>query len=293
MTVVGAGRRAPGVTVGAALARVRERLAATGVPAPEVDAALLVRHVLGLSASRLVTSAAEPLPPGAAERLEPLVARRAAREPLQLLLGSVGFRHLDLMVRPGVFLPRPETEVLAGEALARLPAGGLALEPCTGTGAVACALADEGDGVRVVATDCSPAAVALAGDNAARLQLDVTVRLGDLLAPVPQELRGSADVVVANPPYLAERELAALEPEVRDHDPVSALVSGPTGSEVVARLLDEGPPWLRPGGWLLLEVDSARAATTAAQARATGLNDVAVLPDLTGAPRVVLGRRPS
>lgn len=280
------------MTVADLLTNVRQMLATAGVPTPEIDAALLVRHALGLSATRLVTMAAEPVPHGFSQRLVPLVARRAGREPLQLLLGSVGFRHLQLEVRPGVFLPRPETEVLAGEALARLPAGGLALEPCTGTGAVACALADEGDGVRVVATDIAAAAVALARDNAARLHLDVTVLLGDLLAPVPQELRGTADVVVANPPYLAERELAALEPEVRDHDPVAALVSGPTGSEVVARFLDEGPAWLRPGGWLLLEVDSARAATTAAQARATGLTNVAVVPDLTGAPRVVLGRRP-
>jgi len=282
------------VTVAELLAQVRETLAAAGVPTPEVDAALLVRHALNLSATRLVTAAAEPLPPnGWSTRLAPLVARRAAREPLQLLLGSLGFRHLDLEVRPGVFLPRPETEVLAGEALARLPAGGLALEPCTGTGAVACALADEGDGVRVVATDRSPAAVALARDNAARLHLDVTVLLGDLLAPVPGELRGTADVLVANPPYLAERELADLEPEVRDHDPVAALVSGPTGLELVARLLDEGPAWLRPAGWLLLEVDTSRSGATAALARAAGLIEVAIARDLTGVDRVVLARRPS
>ena len=281
------------MTVGATLAQVRERLAAAGVPTPEVDAALLLRHILGWPAARLVTGAAAALPPGAVEELEPLVTRRAQRVPLQLLLGSVGFRHLDIAVAPGVFLPRPETEVLAGEALARLPAGGLALEPCTGSGAVACALADEGAAVRVIATDLSPTAVALARGNAARLHLEVTVLLGDLLMPVPAALRGSADVLVANPPYLAQHELPGLEPEVRDHDPVAALVSGPTGSETVARLLDEGPAWLRPGGWLLLEVDTSRAHATAALARGAGLADVAVVCDLTGAERVVLGRRPA
>lgn len=282
-----------GVTAGAALASVAVRLATAGVPTPQVDAGLLVRHVLGWSATRLVTGGATPLPADAVDTLDALVARRVAREPLQLLLGTVGFRHVELEVRTGVFVPRPETEVLAGEALARLPAGGLALEPCTGTGAIACALAAEGDGVRVIATDLSPAAVALAGANAGRLHLDVTVLLGDLLAPVPRELRGTADVLVANPPYLAERELAGLEPEVRDHDPVAALVAGPTGNETAARLLAEGPGWLRPGGWLLLEVDRARAATTAALARAAGLIEVAVVADLTGADRIVAGRRPS
>jgi release factor glutamine methyltransferase len=279
-------------TVVEAVCAVAARLEAAGVPAPAVDAALLARHVLDWSHTALVLRGGQPLPEDAAARLDELAARRTAREPLQLLLGTAGFRWVDLEVRPGVFVPRPETEVLAGEAVARLPADGVAVEPCTGSGAVACAIAQEVPGARVVATDVSPAAVDLARRNAGRLGVRVEVRLGDLLAPVAPGLRGMVDVLVSNPPYLADAELATLEPEVRDHDPRAALVAGPTGHEVTDRLIAAGGAWLRPGGWLLLETADTRARATARRAAAAGLTDVAVLPDLTGRDRVVVARRP-
>lgn len=269
-----------------------ERLAAAGVPTPGVDAELLVRHVTGWSRAVLLVRGADPFPASAVDRLEAFVTRRVAREPLQHLVGFVGFRHLDLLVRPGVFVPRPETEVLAGEAIARTPRGGVVVEPCTGTGAVACAVAAERVGVAVVATDVSPAAVALARENAARTGGDVTVLEGDLLAPVDPGLRGAVDVLVCNPPYLAAAEAGALEPEVRA-DPLAALVAGPTGHEVTDRLLAEAPGWLRPGGWLLLETDTSRAAETAERARRQGCADVAVVPDLTGRDRIVIARHPT
>lgn len=277
------------MTVRQAVGAVRERLAAAGVPTPDVDAALLVRHVLGLSAAGLVLGGGEPVGERAAARLDELAARRAAREPLQLITGSVGFRHLEVEVRPGVFIPRPETEVLAGEAIARVPPGGVVVEPCTGTGAVACAVASEAGPGTVVATDLSPEAVELAARNTARAGVAVTVLQGDLLAPVPAELRGRVDVLVCNPPYLASAEMARVEPEVR-HDPVAALVSGPTGDEVVDRLLAEAPGWLRRGGWVLVELDSGRAPAAAQRAAAAGYTDVAVLADLTGADRILVAR---
>lgn len=277
------------MTAGQALAAVRERLAAAGVPTPDVDATLLVRHVLGWSSAALIVDAAKPLSEQAAARLDALASRRAAREPLQLIIGLVGFRHLDLEVRPGVFIPRPETEVLAGEAIARVAPGGVVVEPCTGTGAVACAVAAEAGTGTVVATDISPAAVALATRNAARAGVEVTVLRGDLLAPVPARLRGQVDVLVCNPPYLATAELADVEPEVR-HDPPAALVSGPSGDEVVSRLLAEAPVWLRPGGWLLVELDPRRAPGACERAARLGYADVAVLADLTGTDRVLVGR---
>jgi release factor glutamine methyltransferase len=280
------------VTVGTVVRELAARLAAAGVPSPEADARLLVRAVLGWTGSRLVTDGTAALPAEAAARLAELGERRARREPLQLLVGSVGFRYLELEVRSGVFLPRPETEVVAGVAVAHLPPGGLAIEPCTGTGAIACALAQEVPGARVVATDRSGAAVALARANAARLGLaHVDVRQGDLLAPVPPALRGQVDVLVSNPPYLAEAELDGLEPEVRGHDPRDALVAGPTGHEVTDRLLAAAGAWLRPGGRLVLETADTRAAVTAERAGAAGLTEVAVLPDLTGRDRVVVARR--
>ncbi|HEY8339615.1 MAG TPA: peptide chain release factor N(5)-glutamine methyltransferase [Egibacteraceae bacterium] len=279
-------------TVGAAVRALRARLAAAGVPTPDVDAALLVGAVLGWSRSDLVLRAREPLPPAAAERLEALAARRAAREPLQLLLGSVGFRHLDLEVRPGVFVPRPETEVLVEQALARVPPGGVVVEPCTGSGAVAVAVAAESAAGTVVATDTSPAAVALARANARRAGVDVTVLHGDLFAPLDPALQGRVDVVVSNPPYLAADELAGLEPEVTEWDPPAALVAGPTGHEVVDRITAEAPRWLRPGGWLLLEVADVRGAATAERLRRAGFSAARVLPDLAGRPRVVEAQLP-
>ncbi|MPZ87649.1 MAG: peptide chain release factor N(5)-glutamine methyltransferase [Nitriliruptorales bacterium] len=282
----------PGVTVAGAVARLSRRLRTAGVPAAEIDASLLVRHILGWSAARLITDGDRYVPFEAVQRLEALAARRAAREPLQLLVGSVAFRYLDLGIRPGVFIPRPETEVLAGEAIERTPPGGVVLEPCTGSGAVACAVAHEAQPGTLVASDRSPRAVTLARSNAARAGLDVRVVQGDLLAPMPLRLRGMVDVLVSNPPYLATAELAGLEPEVRDHDPVEALVAGPTGHEVSDRLLSEGPAWLRPGGWLLIEVDERRAAESATRAEAAGLADADLVPDLAGRDRIVRARRP-
>lgn len=280
------------MTVGDALATTSDRLARAGVPSPDVDAELLIRHVTGWSRTRLVLDAQAPLSRAAAAQLEPVVRRRECREPLQLILGSVGFRYLDVEVRPGVFIPRPETEVLAGEAIQRVPQGGVVVEPCTGTGAIACSVALEAPVSQVVATDISSAAVDLAASNAARAGVDLRVVHGDLLAPVPQRLRGRVDVVVSNPPYLAAGELDAVEPEVARWDPVGALVAGPSGHEVTDQLIRESLAWLRPGGWLLLEVDASRAADVSARATAAGFQAARVLPDLTGADRIVAVRSP-
>ena len=274
-------------------ADLAERFRAAGVPTPAVDAELLVAHVAGWPRSRVRTHGGSELPAAAAAELEALAQRRCRREPLQLIVGSVGFRYLDIAVAPGVFIPRPETEILAGLAADHTPGGGVVVEPCTGTGAVACAVATEASPATVIATDLSLAACALAQRNAAGGGADVVVLHGDLLDPVPAALRGRVDVLVANPPYLAAAEMEGLEPEVTEHDPYEALVGGPTGSEVALRLVGEAPAWLAPGGWLLLEVDPARAEVTAAAMRVAGLVDVQIERDLTGAARFPLGRRPA
>lgn len=259
------------------------------MPAPRVDAELLVAFVLGWPRSRLRTGAHTALDEVSQARLEAAAGRRVAREPLQLIVGSLGFRHLDVEVRRGVFIPRPETEVLAGAAIARTPEGGVVVEPCTGTGAVACAVATEAHPVTVVATDISAEAVALAAHNAARNAAAVTVLHGDLLNPVPADLRGRVDVLVCNPPYLAAAEMDDLEPEVA-WDPPAALVSGPTGDEVVDRLIAEASGWLRGDGWLLMEVDVTRAQATAARLVAAGYCEVTVIADLAGRDRIVEAR---
>lgn len=283
------------MTVGEALATTTARLAAAGVPTPDVDARWLLTSVVGGRGggrgAKVRLDSRRRLDSQANARLTEYVTRRVQREPLQLILGSVGFRHLDLLVRPDVFIPRPETEVLAGMAITALPADGIVVEPCTGTGAIACAVASEASPRLVVATDTSAPAVQLARDNAARAGVAVDVRRGDLLDPVPADLRGQVDVLVANPPYLAAGELRGLEPEVVDWDPHDALVAGPTGHEVADRLIEQASEWLADGGWLLLEVDPARAAASIARMTAKGLTHASAHNDLTGAARIVAARK--
>ena len=280
-------------TLGTALAALTARLDEAGVPTPAVDAELLLAHVLGTSRTALKLDLHRRLDEASRWRIEALGARRARREPLQHLTGSVGFRRLDILVRPGVFIPRPETETLAELAIAVTPSGGIVVEPCTGTGAIACAVATEASPSTVIATDLSEDAVALARENAVRTgAAAVQVARGDLLDALPDTLRGEVDVLVSNPPYVADGELDELEPEVRDHDPRGALVSGPTGHEVSDRLIGLAMEWLKPGGRLLLEVADMRAQECAERAAAAGLAEAEALADLAGRPRFVRARRP-
>lgn len=252
---------------------VAERLAAAGVPSPEADARWLVQAF-----------AEDP------RALETAVTRRLAREPLQLILGTAAFRHLEVVVEPGVFIPRPETEVLAGMAIDATPPGGVVVEPCTGTGAVACAVADEADASRIVATDVNPRAVALARRNAARWP-HVEVHHASLFAAVDPGLRGRVDVVVCNPPYLTPEQLDSAEPEVTRHDPREALVGGDSGWEVIADLVAAVPRWLAAGGLVAIEDDPSRVAQTA-EALAHHVGAAHVEPDLAGRPRFAVARMP-
>ncbi|MFN2555338.1 MAG: peptide chain release factor N(5)-glutamine methyltransferase [Nitriliruptorales bacterium] len=277
-------------------------LAAAGVDSPEADAFSLARHALGLSPATLRTAATAAVAPGRLDDLGRLVALRALRVPLQHITGEVGFRHLTLVCRPGVFVPRPETEVLAEVAILRARAAAdengraVIVEACTGSGAIALSVVHEVAGARVIATDLDPAAATLARENLTRLTVagglatraTCDILVGDLLAPVPLELRGEVDVIVANPPYLTQAEFVACPPEVRDHDPHLALVAGDAGHAISDRLLTGSREWLRVGGVLLLEVAETRAAEVAARATLTGYDDVRVAADLAGRPRFVV-----
>lgn len=266
-------------------------LAAAGVPSPGVDVRLLAEHVRDRGGSNA--------------DLEALVGRRAARWPLQLLLGEAWFRNVRVACEPGVFIPRPETEVVAGLAIDGLRAlgrPGRVVEPCTGTGAITCALVTEVPGVAVVATELDPTAASLAARNVAAALAGeaghpvadgatAQVLPGSLLEPVASDWRGTVDVLVSNPPYLPASDVGTWEPEVGDHDPLAALVGGPDGHEVVGALLVAATEWLRPGGLVVLEIDDRRGPATARAATDAGLVDVRVVPDLTGRDRAVTGRR--
>lgn len=262
------------------------RLASAGVASPAHDAEELAAHVLGVSRSRLVTL--DRLPETARDRYAELVGQRADRVPLQHLTGVAGFRRLDLAVGPGVFVPRPETEVLVEWALARLRPGALVVDLCAGSGAVALAIADEARGVTVHAVELEEHALAWAARNVAATGLPVALHRGDVADPaVLAALDGTVDLVTANPPYVPVG--AGVEREVAEHDPPAALWGGEDGLDVVRSVERAAARLLRPGGLVAVEhADRQGESVPAVFARWV---DVADHPDLVGRPRFTTARR--
>jgi release factor glutamine methyltransferase len=222
-----------------------------------------------------------------AERFREAVIRRAAGEPLAYISGQAGFRRLTLRVDRRVLIPRPETEGLVERLLARAPEGRVA-DIGTGSGCIALSLAQEGGYHEVIAVDRSPAALAVARENAGEMDLPVTLVRSDLTSALAS---GSLDALAANPPYLTEAEYRALDPGVRAWEPEAALASGADGLEATFRLLDDARRVLRPGGWLALEVDCTRAVPAARRAGALGWTAVEIQSDLFGRERYLLARR--
>lgn len=270
------------------LARAADYLERHGVESPLPTAERLLMHVLGTD--RAGIRSREGLSSREAKRFGRALCARCTGQPLQYLTGEEGFRHLTLLVRPGVFIPRPETEVLVEVALRRMEGVSepVVVDVGTGAGAVALAIKDERPDATVHATDRSADAVALARENAASLSLEVRVADGDLLEPLPQELRGNVDVVVSNPPYVPPGEREALAPHVLA-EPELALFGT---LEVYERLFGAAAGWLRPGGAIAVEIEERAAAEVSEAARAAGFEDLEVTRDLNGRDRVVSGRRP-
>lgn len=269
--------------------RAAERLAESDVASPEHDAAELLAHVLGTTRGRLVLL--DAVDPAAEASYDALVARRARREPLQHLTGTAAFRHVDLVVGPGVFCPRPETELLAGWALEQLVGDGsdaVVVDLCTGSGAIAAALADEAPGARVHAVELDPGAHAWAVRNLAATAVDL--RLGDM-ADAFRDLDGTVDVVVANPPYVPLEAWDGVAPEARDHDPALALWSGQDGLDAMRVLEGVAARLLRPGGVVGAEHADVQGAGAVEVFAATGRwREVRDHRDLAGRPRFVTAR---
>jgi release factor glutamine methyltransferase len=251
--------------------------------------------VLDVPRSRLLTL--DDVPDPAAARFAGLLDQRADRVPLQHLTGRAPFRHLELAVGPGVFVPRPETEQLAGWALERLAGltAPVVVDLGSGSGALARAIASEHPGARVTAVERDPGAIAWTRHNAAARAAagdpPVTVIEGDMTDPaLLRDLDGAVDVVVSNPPYVPEG--AGLPREVADHDPPLALWGGPDGLDVVRGLLGTAARLLRPGGWLGIEHADQQGVAVPAVVRAHGgWTDVADHRDLAGRPRYTTARR--
>ncbi len=270
-----------------------EYLRGKGVDSGRLDAEHLLAHVVGVGRLQLYLDFERPLDRTELDGFRPLLRRRAAREPLQYILGRQPFRTLNLEVGPAVLIPRPETELLVGEILSWVESSGrsapTALEVGAGSGAICLSLADEGYFTHITAIEVSEAALEVAGRNreSAGGSGIVDLRLGSLFDPVDEGDR--FDVVVSNPPYVAEVDEASLAPEVRDWEPGTALFAGPDGLDVIRCLVDEAPRYLKEGGLLALEVGADQPRTVAGLMRDTGrYSDIRIVRDHANRERFVL-----
>ena len=264
-------------------------LRAAGVASPERDADLLLAHVLDVGLGRLPL--VDDLDATRQEQYDALLARRAAREPLQHLTGSAGFRHVELAVGPGVFVPRPETELLAGWAIDAARALGrpaVVVDLCTGSGAIAKAVADECPDADVHAVELDEGALAWAERNLAGTGVDL--RHGDL-ATAFDDLVGTVDVVVCNPPYIPLEAWESVAAEARDHDPHLALFSGQDGLDAIRVLEQRAALLLRPGGVVGAEHADVQGESAPGVFAASGRwVDVADHRDLAGRARYLTAR---
>jgi release factor glutamine methyltransferase len=274
----------------------------------ESEAKWLVAHAAGIAAGELLSSLGHPVSADTVDAAHLMTQRRAGGEPLQYVLGSWSFRHLEVIVDPRALVPRQETEQVVETALAELCrlAGETPMTPPvvvdlgTGSGVIALSLALEAEGdIEVWATDVSPPALELARANLSRLGhlhpgAAARVRLveGSWFEALPDHLAGHVRLVVSNPPYVSAAEWADLDPEVRDHEPLSALVSGDTGLEALDLLVHQARPWLAPGGAIVLELAPHQAAVVRAMAESAGYVGVRVRPDLADRERTLLARWP-
>jgi release factor glutamine methyltransferase len=270
------------------LVRAADYLDRHEVESPKETSEVLLMHVLRSDRAALYAREAG-LDAREARMFGRAICQRCSGTPVQHLTGEQAFRRIALEVRPGVFVPRPETEILVEHALATLGERDdpVVVDAGTGTGAIALAIKDERPDATVFGTDMSAEAVELARSNASRLGLAVTVLDGDLLEPLPADLRGWVDIVVSNPPYVPPEEIDDLPAEVRA-DPRLALAGG---TEVHRRLAEQAPRWLRSGGVLAVEIDARRGGEVA-DLLSRRFTRVRIERDLAGRDRVVLGRMP-
>jgi len=270
-----------------AIAAAAAVLTEAGIDAPRVDAELLAAAVLGVPRGRLWTVTG--FDDAAAARFTELVKQRAARRPVQHLLGTAPFRLGEVAVGPGVFIPRPETELLVDWGLDRLRglAAPVVVDLCAGTGAIALSVAREHPGARVHAVEDAPEALVWLRRNAGGVAA-VTVVAGDATDPATlADLDGRVDLVLCNPPYVPAG--TPVPPEVGEHDPDRAVFAGPDGLDVIRRVIPRAAALLRPGGWFGVEHDDSHAEAVPALLR--GWGDVTQHPDLAGRPRFATARR--
>ncbi|MHB0976666.1 MAG: peptide chain release factor N(5)-glutamine methyltransferase [Candidatus Aquicultorales bacterium] len=268
---------------------------APATPTPRAEAELILSHLLEAGRTELYAEGEREIPAKTIDRVEEIVAARLAGEPLQYLLGSVSFCGVELRVRPGVLIPRPETEILAARASNALKAMGgrpVVLDLCAGSGALAVYLARECPAARVVAADISDEALALIEENAelSGVADRVRVRKSDLFSGLV-DLKRAVDLLVSNPPYIPSGRLETLPVEVR-REPAAALDGGADGLDFYRRISREAPSYIKSGGLILLEIGEDQAGAVSSLLMEADFSDIQVIRDLIGADRVVGGERP-
>ena len=275
------------------LTEARQSLIGAGIPEVEaaLDAEVLARHVLECDRATLLTRSRDAIPSAFDRLYNPLITRRAAREPIAYILGRREFWGLDFEVTPDVLIPRPETELIVEEAvsIASRTLTRRIIDVGTGSGCLAVALAVEFPAARVVATDVSSAALDIAGRNADRH--NVGGRISFVQSDLLERVEGTAQLIASNPPYVPDGAAAALQPEVARYEPSSALYAGADGLNVIRRLLAAAPRCLADNGGLVVEFGLGQAAAVRAAAAEAGWQVARLRADLQGIPRVVVLRR--
>jgi release factor glutamine methyltransferase len=280
---------AAGITLTAKRQALTETLRQAGIESPDLDARLLIGHALGLDRTALMTNGDRALHADDIAAIDALAARRLQHEPVSRILGRKEFWSLTLDVSNAVLVPRPETETIVEAVLEFI--GGARLEPLrlldigTGSGALLLALLTELSNATGIATDISPAAIAVARVNAGRLGL--AERCGFVVCNIADGVTGPFDLIVSNPPYIAHAEIATLDPDVRDYDPALALDGGKDGLDAYRAIAAQAPHLLAPGGRLIVELGAGQEPAVSALFTKSGLTVEAARPDLAGIPRAL------
>lgn len=286
------------MTIIEAINKATNDLTAAGVTDARPDAQVLLAHTIRKDRVWLITHRDDILEDADRRDFADAVRRRTRREPLQHIIGNQEFWGLEFKVTPDVLIPRPETEFIIEAALTTAQDRSSQLRIVdlgTGSGCIATCLAKEFFAAHVIATDASAKALAVARENARNHNVADRIRYlkGDLFDPLKElDIRGQIDMIVSNPPYVRAGDLSSLQPEVKDYEPVSALVAGPEGTEIAARIIRRAPEYLKKGGALILEMGMGQAEALTTIVRTTGAyRKPGILKDLAGIDRVIVAKK--